>query len=217
MHPVLILLIAAVIGFLLAKREGDVGACRKSQPARSQGLASLIPLFGKISTLGTTFLKVGLFFFGGGFALIPLLQTLAVRQHHWLTPKEFLDGLAISSLTPGPIAVIATFVGYREGGVFGALTSTIALFLPGTILMIWISRGYGQFRQSKLLLKVLAGINPATIGLVLGAGVSLGRGSLTSFTAISFFVICLVLLTRLKWPPPLLLGLGAIVGILRVV
>ena len=216
-HPVLILLIAAVIGLLLAKVDGRVEMPRESAPMQSQGLTSLIPLFGKITSLGTTFLKAGLFFFGGGFALIPLLQALIVQQHQWLTPKEFLDGIAISSLTPGPIAVIATFVGYREAGVLGALTSTIALFLPGAILMIWISRGYGQFRHSKPLRRVLAGVNPATIGLVLGAGVSLGRGSLTSLTAIFLFLVCLVLLTRLKWPPPVVLGLGAIVGLLRVV
>jgi chromate transporter len=216
-HPVMILLIAAIIGLVLAERVGDVGAPREHHPAQSRGLASLIPLFGKISALGATFLKAGLFFFGGGFALIPLLQALIVRQHHWLSPKEFLDGLAISSLTPGPIAVIATFVGYREAGVVGALTSTIALFLPGTILMIWISRGYAKFRHSKSLHRVLAGVNPATIGLVLSAGVTLGRGSLTSWAAVFLSLSSLVLLTRLKWPPPVVLGLGAIVGLLGVV
>ena len=131
--------------------------------------------------------------------------------------KEFLDGIAISSLTPGPIAVIATFVGYREAGVLGALTSTIALFLPGTILMVWISRGYGQFRHSQTLLRILSGVNPATIGLVLSAGFSLARGSLTSWAGLVLSLACLVLLIPLKWPPPLVLGLGAITGFLHVV
>ena len=216
-HPVLVLMAAALLGLALAERKEEGEAMPRARAASSQPVASLVPLFGKVSALGSTFLKAGLFFFGGGFALVPLLQALIVKQHHWLTPKEFLDGLAISSLTPGPIAVIATFVGYREAGVLGALTSTLALFLPGTILMIWISRSYGQFRHSKIMTRVLAGINPATIGLVLSAGASLSRGSLTSLPAMFLFLSCLVLLTRLKWPPPIVLGLGATLGLLHVV
>lgn len=216
-HPVLVLMAAALLGLASAERIEEGEATPRARAASSQPVASLVPLFGKVSALGSTFLKAGLFFFGGGFALVPLLQALIVKQHHWLTPKEFLDGLAISSLTPGPIAVIATFVGYREAGVLGALTSTLALFLPGTILMVWISRSYGQFRQSRIMTRVLAGINPATIGLVLSAGASLSRGSLTSPPAMFLFLSCLVLLTRLKWPPPIVLGIGATLGLLHVV
>lgn len=216
-HPIVILLVAAVLGFLFAKELSDGIEPTKEPPGVSASVGSFIPLLGKLSSLTATFLKVGAFFFGGGFALIPLLQAVIVTQHRWLTTKEFLDGIAISSLTPGPIAVIATFVGYRQAGVLGALTSTIALFLPGTVLMVWISHSYGQFRHSQTLLRILSGVNPATIGLVLSAGFSLARGSLTSWAGLIFSLTCLVLLVRLKWPPPVVLGLGAIIGYLRVI
>jgi len=215
-HPILILIIAALLGFLFTEHDESSDSASKLSSTQSHTVAGVVPLIGKLSGLSATFLKVGLFFFGGGFALIPLLQAVIVNEHRWLTPKEFVDGLAISSLTPGPIAVIATFVGYRQAGAVGALASTIALFLPGTVLMIWISRSYTQFRHSALLRRILSGINPATIGLVLSAAVNLGKGGVTSWTALSFSMTCLVLLIRFKWPPPIILAIGAILGILHV-
>jgi len=80
-----------------------------------------------LATLGWTFLKVGCVFFGGGFVLVPILHQRMVEQLHWLTGQEFLDGVAISNLTPGPIAVLATFTGYHLHGVVGALLATSAL------------------------------------------------------------------------------------------
>lgn len=75
---------------------------------------------GSLATIAWTFLKIGLVFVGGGYVLIPLLHRIMVDQYHWLTMKEFLDGLALSQLTPGPLAILATFVGYRAGGFAGA-------------------------------------------------------------------------------------------------
>jgi len=216
--PVWILLLAGVAGLFI--REGAAGQTavpsKDAETSRRHAIQVLLPFASKVPFLSWTFFKTGLLFFGGGFVLIPLLRSEIVSQLGWLTDKEFLDGIAISSLTPGPIAVIATFVGYKQGGVSGAIASTAALFLPGTVLMIWISHGYGRFRSSTLLHRILAGVNPGTVGLIASAAVLLGKQSLVSLPTILFAVLALFLLARLRWHPAFVLGLGALFGYFRI-
>lgn len=214
-----VLLLAGALGLLAG---GNSAAERKAVSAQGVGtnrtytMQALLPFVGKISTLSWTFLKIGLLFFGGGFVLVPLLRSEIVTQLGWLTQKEFLDGLAISSLTPGPIAVVATFVGYKQGGIGGAIASTAALLLPGTLLMIWIGRGYTHFGGNKFLHRILAGINPGTVGLIVSAAVLLGKHSLVSLPAFVSTAVSLFLLARLHWHPALVLGLGALLGFFKV-
>lgn len=136
----------------------------------------MAPLF----TIAWTFLKIGLVFVGGGYVLIPLLHRMMVDQYHWLTLKEFLDGLALSQLTPGPLAILATFVGYRAGGFAGALVGTVFIFLPCTALMIFLARRYERLRNVRLIREVLDGVVPAVVGLVAAAAWNLGSSSLVS-------------------------------------
>ena len=124
------------------------------------------------------FLKIGLIFFGGGYVLIPLLHRIMVDQLRWLTLPEFLDGVALSQLTPGPLAMLATFVGYKGGGPAGALVATVFVFLPCTVLMLFMARHYDRLRNMELVRGTLDGILPAVVGLVAAAAWSLGRTSL---------------------------------------
>ena len=126
------------------------------------------------------FLKIGLVFFGGGYVLIPLLHRIMVDQFHWLSLKEFLDGVALSQLTPGPLAMLATFVGYKCAGFTGALAATLCIFLPCTALMLFISSRYERFRRVDAVNRFLDGILPAVVGLVFAAAFNLGRTSLSS-------------------------------------
>ncbi len=93
-----------------------------------------------IMLLFFVFLKIGLIFFGGGYAVIAIMQRELVSNYHFLTNREFIDGVAISQFTPGPVAVLSTFVGYKVYGIIGALIATFAMFLPGATLMIFISK-----------------------------------------------------------------------------
>ena len=111
---------------------------------------------------------------GGGFVLVPVLHNRLVTQLGWLKPQEFLDGVAISNLTPGPIAVLATFAGFHLAGTTGALAATVALFAPGIVLMLAISHQYGRFRDDHRAQRFLAGVNPAVAGLILSAALVLG-------------------------------------------
>lgn len=165
-------------------------------------------------TLAKVFVNVGLAFFGGGFVLIPVLHQQLVADLGWLTPQEFIDGVAISQLTPGPMAVLATFTGYHVAGVSGALVATVALFLPATVLMGGISHFYQQLRHVQAVKDFLAGINPTVVGLILAAAITLAPGALhwQHPLSLGLFALALVLLLRLKWHPALALGIGAVAG-----
>lgn len=164
-----------------------------------------------IFNLAWIFLKIGLIFFGGGYVLIPLLHRIMVEQFHWLTLKEFLDGVALSQLTPGPLAMLATFTGFRAGGFVGGLVATVFIFLPCTALMLFLSSRYEKLRNMELIKTALDGILPAVVGLVTAAAYSLGKTSL--LCPRDFFLLgggfLILQFTRLS-PMVVILGAGAI-------
>lgn len=166
---------------------------------------------GGIVKLSWIFLKIGLIFFGGGYVLIPLLHRIMVDQLHWLTLTEFLDGVALSQLTPGPLAMMATFVGFKAGGVAGALVATVFIFLPGTILMLFLASRYERLRSMELVKAALDGILPAVVGLVAAAAYAMGKTSL--LTIRDFLLLAagfLILQFTSVSPMFVILGAGAV-------
>lgn len=224
-NPVWILAIAGVVGYLLkldrSRSRGQSAHLILPLPLLIKGLLHTLSATSTLMTVGLltlamVFLKVGVVFFGGGFVLIPVLHQQLVTQLGWLTPQEFIDGVAISQLTPGPMAVLATFTGYRVAGIPGALVATVALFLPATLLMWGISHFYQQLRQVTAVKDFLAGVNPAVVGLILAAAIALAPSSLHWDRPLSLVLgaIALVLLTRFKWHPAFVLAIGALTGTL---
>lgn len=181
-------------------------------PAGTAG-AGIVSLVG----LWLAFLKVGLVFFGGGFVLIPILHQQLVEQFHWLSPQEFLDGVAISNLTPGPIAVLSTFAGYHLHGIPGALVATVALFTPAILLMAIISLGYERLKDSTRAQDFLSGVAPTVVGLVVSSVFLLWHSAIPSWKALLLAAAALFLLVRLKWPPALVLAFGAATAIVGLV
>jgi chromate transporter len=165
-----------------------------------------------LATLAWTFLKVGFVFFGGGFVLVPILHQRLVAQLHWLNNREFLDGVAISNLTPGPIAVLATFAGYHLCGVGGALLATAALFAPAMLLMTLLSKGYSRFKGNERFEDFLSGVSPAVAGLIVGAAALLGPSALHGAPAWGLMALALLLLLKFKVHPVFPLAVGAILG-----
>jgi chromate transporter len=211
-----VLVAAGAAGFLLPAR---LTAPRQPpQPGKAAGgrALNLMPFAffgaGQLSILIATFFKIGLIFFGGGFVLVPVLHNRLVTQLGWLKPQEFLDGVAISNLTPGPIAVLATFAGFHQAGTTGALAATVALFAPGIVLMLAISRQYGRFRDDHRAQRFLAGVNPAVVGLILSAALVLGRSALVSWHGYALFALSFCLLAGLRWHPAFILAIGAAAG-----
>jgi chromate transporter len=148
--------------------------------------------------------------------LIPILHHRLVTELRWLSTREFLDGVAISNLTPGPIAVLATFAGYRVAGICGALAATIALFAPGVALMLVISHQYMRFRDDRRVMRFLSGINPAVTGLIASAAVLLGQSALASWRGFLLAGLSFILLVRFRWHPAFVLAIGAAAGYFKV-
>lgn len=160
-----------------------------------------------------SFLQVGMFSFGGGYAAMPLIQEQVVLNHGWLTMEEFTDLITISEMTPGPIAVnSATFVGTQIAGGPGAFVATLGCILPSCILVILIARFYLKYRNMSMLQGVLTSLRPAVVAMIASAGVSIlvsafwgGWSSIslpdTHWLLVVIFAICLLLLKKFHWDP----------------
>lgn len=165
-------------------------------------------------TIAWIYFRIGLIFVGGGYVLIPLLNHIMVEQYQWLTLRQFLDGLALSQLTPGPLAMLATFTGFRAGGIPGALVATIFIFAPCTMLMLAVGRNYHRLKKIDLIKNTLDGLLPAVVGLVAAAAWNLGAASLSG---VKEFVMLAVGFVLFKWTKisPMIVILGAgIAGLL---
>ncbi|HBA72663.1 MAG: chromate transporter [Geobacteraceae bacterium GWC2_55_20] len=165
-------------------------------------------------TLAWIYFRIGLIFVGGGYVLIPLLNHIMVDQYHWLTLREFLDGLALSQLTPGPLAMLATFTGFRAGGFPGALIATVFIFLPCVTLMLVVGRNYDRLKNIDIISSTLDGLLPAVVGLVAAAAWNLGASSLSGTKE---FIVLLIGFAIFKWtsvsPMVVIIGAG-LVGLL---
>ena len=165
-------------------------------------------------TIAWIYFRIGLIFVGGGYVLIPLLNHIMVEQYRWLTLRQFLDGLALSQLTPGPLAMLATFTGFRAGGFPGALVATVFIFIPCVVLMLIVGRKYERLKKIDIISSTLDGLLPAVVGLVAAAAWNLGASSLSGLKE---FLILAVGFAIFKWtkvtPMVVILGAG-VVGLL---
>lgn len=136
-----------------------------------------------------TFFRIGMFSFGGGYAMLPLMESEVIDIRGWLTNAEFIDIIAISEMTPGPIAVnSATFLGYRVSGTLGSVVATIGVVLPSVIVMLTILIFMNKVKNSKYTDWIFKGIRPVILGLIAAAAVSL---SFSSFIDIKSIIIAI--------------------------
>lgn len=125
-----------------------------------------------------TFLQIGATTFGGGYAMIPLIEREAVEKKHWITDEDVLDIVAIAESTPGPVAInAATFVGFHTAGFLGALCATLGVVLPSFAIILLISLFLRQFQELKLVKYAFVGIRAAVLALVISAVWKLARGA----------------------------------------
>lgn len=122
-----------------------------------------------------SFFKIGLFTFGGGYAMLPLIEKEVV-SNKWLSLGELVDFVAVGESTPGPFAVnISTYVGSVVGGVFGAVSATFGVVLPSFIIILILAKCYGKFKESKVVKGCMNGLHPAVVGLIAAAALSIGE------------------------------------------
>ncbi|MGL4450849.1 MAG: chromate transporter [Sarcina sp.] len=161
-----------------------------------------------------TFLKIGMFGFGGGYAMIPFIEREVVINNAWITELEFLDIIGISQMTPGPVAInTATFVGFRVDSFKGAIIATFGVVIFSLIAVVFISKSMDKFKNNKYLEAVFAGLKPVLIALIISAFVSLAKDSYTDLKSIIISVITLGLLLSKKIHPILVIVLSAIMGV----
>jgi len=214
-NAVWVILVAGMVGLLLRNTRPARPGANPGPPARTLAAVAIPATIGPLSLLGSTamvFLKMGLVFFGGGFVLVPVLHHRLVTQLGWLNPREFLDGVAISNLTPGPIAVLATFAGYHVAGVAGALVATAALMAPAMGLMWLMSGQYERYRGDPRVQRFLSGVNPAVTGLILSAAVLLEGSAIGSWRGWILCGVSLLLLRKFRWHPAFVLAIGSVAG-----
>jgi chromate transporter len=163
-----------------------------------------------------SFFQVGCFTFGGGFAMIPLIQREIVDKTGWMENEEFIDMLAVTQSSPGPVAVnAAVFVGYNLAGLPGALTALFGTVLPSFLIILLFAVFLASQGQKEVLQNFFTGVRPAIVALVLCAGINLGRKSLAFKSDYVLCLIALLLLLFFSLHPILLIIMGALAGILR--
>ncbi len=174
-----------------------------------------------------TFLKIGAFTFGGGYAMLPLMQQ-EVLANNWMSESDLLNFIAVAESTPGPVAInMATYIGMETGGLLGAIVSTFGVVLPSFIIIMLVARFYTKYSNSFIVKNCLIGLRPVVVGLIASAILSLGVGvffpegilniSLASFNYLLFCSVgvfaLIVYLAFKKVSPIILILISAILGI----
>ena len=167
-----------------------------------------------ILQVGLFFFMVGAFTFGGGLSMLAFMQEQVVNQFHWLTPQEFLDGLALGQLTPGPILMLAAFVGYKVGGFGGAATGAAAIFLPSFILMLSILPVFERIQRIRWMKAALSGIGPAFIGMIAVALFQMLPNALPDLITAALALAAMAALLWLRASPLALMAVGGGLGLL---
>lgn len=175
-----------------------------------------------------SFLYIGAFSFGGGYAALPLIEEIIVENNAWLTITEFADLATISQMTPGPIAInSATFIGLRIAGFWGAIAATIGNVLPSLILVSFIAYIYSKYSKLGLLQTVLDTLRPAVVSMIAVAGLSLTMNAFwgpadvifanINFISVFIFGLSLFLLMKLKKSPIIVMVLAGILNVILTV
>lgn len=188
-------------------------------PGAALAAAPLALGTGKAATAGTLgqllafFLKAGSLAFGSGLVIVPFLEKGLVQQTGWLHAREFLVAVAVGMISPGPVVITATFVGYLVAGFWGALVSTVGIFLPSFLLILIVAPILMRYRANRNVQGFVKGAYAAAIGTILGASILLGKIAIGDWLTAGIAVLSLAALFRWKVSNPLLMAVTAAVGL----
>lgn len=162
-----------------------------------------------------SFFKIGLFSFGGGYGMIPLMETELIFRHGWLTTQEFIDIIAVAEMTPGPIAVnSATYAGFRMAGIAGSALATLGVISPSLIILLSLGTVLMKVIRDQRARRVVHGLRPAVIVLIVIAAVSLGKAGLVDWTTAVIAVVLFAASILWRVNPFYLILAGAILGLI---
>ena len=159
------------------------------------------------------YLKIGVFGFGGGYAMLSLIQFEIVERYHWLTLQQFTDVVAISQMTPGPIGInSATYIGYTvTGNIWGAVIATVAVCLPSFLMVLFISYFFVKFKNNKYVNAAMSGLLPMSVALIGAAALLLmNKDNFIDYKSILIFVAAFFLTWKYKVHPILMILLAGV-------
>lgn len=161
------------------------------------------------------FLKIGAFSFGGGYAVLSLIQEEVIDGNGWISPEDFIDIVAISEMTPGPIAVnSSTFVGYKVGALAGSTLATLGVVLVPITITLLVSVYYNKFKHLKQVTWVIRGIRPAVMGLIAAACIKIGKASLVDFKGVIIALLVFFGVYKLKINPIIAIIISGVLGVI---
>lgn len=165
-------------------------------------------------SLFITFFKIGLFSFGGGYAMIPFMQKEIIENNKWLSVKEFMDVIGISQMTPGPVSInSATFVGYKVSGLIGSIFATSGIMVVSFILVSIVSKVINKFKESTYMKAALLGMRPVLIALIVNAFLGLAKEAYVDLKSIIITLIIGACLFSKKVHPIATIVIAGILGI----
>ncbi|HYK53888.1 MAG TPA: chromate efflux transporter [Candidatus Eremiobacteraceae bacterium] len=219
----IIFLVSGLLGIFVFARPGP-GSSSGSVAPRSTAARSIFPLFGAIA-LGSNptvplqlflfFFRTGLLVFGSGLVIVPFLKAYVVDQYHWLDERQFLDSVAIGMMTPGPVVITATFVGYLMSGLSGAFAATLGIFSPPFLFTVIGTPLLRRYRSNSGLQGFVRGVTVAVVGVLVGTSYMVGRTAIGDALTISLAVGAFAAaLFAKKVPDALLVATGAVVGLI---
>jgi chromate transporter len=176
--------------------------------------AVTVPTGSTLGKLVVFFLKAGSLTFGSGLVIVPFLEKGLVQQTGWLNGQQFLVAVAMGMLSPGPVVITATFVGYLVAGFWGSVVSTVGIFLPSFLLVLVVAPILIRHRENPNIQGFVKGAYAAAIGTIMGAGVLLGRIAIGDWLTALVAIVSLVALVRWKVSNPLLVAITAVIGLI---
>lgn len=179
-------------------------------------LAQIAPMASSsgLAKLGLFFLKAGSLTFGSGLVIVPFLEQGLVKEFGWLDERQFLIAVAIGMISPGPVVITATFVGYLVAGFWGSLVSTVGIFLPSFLFVLIVAPLLAKYRDNPNVQGFVKGAYGAAIGTILGACILLGRIAIGDWLTALIGIVSLAVLFRWKVSNPLLIAVTAAIGLI---
>jgi chromate transporter len=209
-----VIALSALVGAFGAYSIGQI-LFRQSGTPLADLAAQSSPTSPGLVDLALFFFKVGAFIFGGGLSMLAFIQEQVVTQFGWLTPQEFVDGLALAQLSPGPVPMLAAFIGYKLAGLTGAAVTAAAMYLPSFLMMLSVLPLLRRMRNLQWLRAFMRGVGPAVIGaLAVSLAQMAPHAAPDIFTWVVLTLTVTILLLRNVGPLPLVLG-GGFIGVLR--